>query len=234
MQVKYLSPHANQVLRISVNSMEVARWHNTEPQGWATKDIVFVPEAGTRGEEVQIDLDVDRLAPLQGETRNVGVAIEEIRFEAVDKPLSPPEADRNLKPEAVVTSLDMGDPATRRYLNEVWTVESPGVSASWTAGNPAAVAARLPDAAAVEMEIKLMNPHPDQDITVTINGRRAGVIALHDPVEWTDRRITLPLLPQERTRPAHIELTTKVLAPLPGQDRQVGIAVSRIGFKALP
>jgi hypothetical protein len=60
------------------------------------------------------------------------------------------------------------------FIGHGFRREAPGLRVSWIIDSPATIHGVLPEAPAVKISANFYNPHPDQAITVLLNGRQVG------------------------------------------------------------
>ncbi|MBM6593717.1 sulfatase-like hydrolase/transferase [Microvirga pudoricolor] len=237
--VRLLNPHPDQVVRARLNGRELARWDIQPSPHWTEASVIFEPLPEETGKPVRIDLDVAKFSALdQRGTSDQGIAVRSIRVQAVAdadvaRYADPTFLARQPFNEAPLGHVRFDDPNAREFVNEKWSIEGPGVPASWILGHDAVLSGTLPDAPAVTMTLRFMNPHKNQTLAVKLNGREVARWTMAEPTTWSDRTISLPLRPEERGRPARIEIDPSRIEPIgEAVGRKLGIAVESVRFES--
>jgi hypothetical protein len=136
--------------------------------------------------------------------------------------------------DAPLGRLPFNDPRTRDFFDAAWTIEDPGVKASWVVASPATITGQLPAARSIRMTMRLMNPHKDQSIVVKLNGREIGRWDEPEPAGWMDKSLVFTPTQDDLKKPANIQIEVKKVAPLSAADtRKLGIAAEIVTFEVV-
>ncbi|WP_112661798.1 sulfatase-like hydrolase/transferase [Microvirga flavescens] len=228
MAMSFINPHPGQVVRISLNGRELARWDVPEV-GQFNRNFVFTPTEEDLAGVARVEVDVEKIAPVtQGDVRQVGIGVRFVDFGFDGEPMV---ADIHSGP---LETLKMSDPKIRDYLDFAWSVESGGVDTSWIVDAPATLSGRLPKGREVRMTMRFINPHRNQALRIMLNGRELAKWDVADEKNVIERSVTFAPHEAEIGQPVTIEIDVdKIAQVFPNDSRKLGVGVREIKFEAL-
>lgn len=135
--------------------------------------------------------------------------------------------------ESSLEVVDFGTKEASDHLNMSWSEEAAGVPVSWILASPATLSGVLPKGHEIKTSMKIMNPHANQKMTFSIEGKVIGEITEPKPTVWVERAFSFSTAGLPEGKPVSIQINVADVSPAGGgrDTRNVGVAFDWVKFE---